>query len=77
MKSKGLYINISNYQPLLGGSYISLQKALNNSMKVLINLKNKNRKCFTWCHVGLINPQNRNVEIIILSCLYKIKKNYC
>ena len=27
---KGLYINISNYEPLLGGSYIPLPKALNN-----------------------------------------------
>ena len=47
---KGLYINISNYEPLLGGSYIPLPKALNNSMKGLINLKNKD-KCFMWCHV--------------------------
>ena len=36
---KGLYINISNYEPLLGGSYIPLPKVLNNSMKGLINLK--------------------------------------
>ena len=48
---KGLYINISNSEPLLGGSYIPLLKALNNSMKGLINLKNKNHKCFLWCHV--------------------------
>ena len=32
-------------------------------MKSLINLKNKDRKCFIWCHVRLINPQNRNAEI--------------
>ena len=57
---KGLYINRSNYEPLLGGSYIPLPKALNNSMKDLINLKNKDHKCFMWCHVRLINPQNRN-----------------
>ena len=69
MKSKGLYINISNYEPLLGGSYISLPKALNNSMKGLINLKNKDHKCFMWCHVRLINPQNRTTERI-----NKIKK---
>ena len=23
---------------------------------------NKDHKCFMWCHVGLINPQNRNAE---------------
>ena len=33
-------------------------------MKGLINLKNKDRKCFMWCHVRLINPQNRNAEKI-------------
>ena len=42
------------------GSYIPLRKVLNNSMKVLINLKN----VFLWCHVKLINPQNRNAERI-------------
>ena len=26
----GLYINTSNYEPLLGGSYITLPKVLNN-----------------------------------------------
>ena len=52
----GLYINTSNYEPLLGGSYIPLPKVLNNSMKGLINLM--------WCHVRLINPQNRNAERI-------------
>ena len=45
---KGLYINISNYEPLLGGSYIPLTKALNNSVKDLINIKNKDHKCFMW-----------------------------
>ena len=42
----GLYINTSNYEPLLGGSYIPLPKVLNNSMKSLINLKNKDHKSF-------------------------------
>ena len=61
---KGLYINISNYEPLLGGSYIPLPKALNNSMKGLINLKNKDHKCFMWCHVRLINLTNSHPERI-------------
>ena len=57
-------MNISNYEPLLGGSFIPLPKALNNSMKGLINFKNKDHKCFIWCHVRLVNPQNRNAERI-------------
>ena len=55
-KIEGLYINIANYEPLLGGSYILLPKVLNDSIKGLINLKNKDDKCFMWCHVRLINP---------------------
>ena len=44
--------------------YIPLSKVLDNLIKGLINLKNKNHKCFMWCHVRLINPQNRNAERI-------------
>ena len=57
-----LYINTSNYEPLLGSSYISLPENLRNSMKGLINLKNKDGKCFIWCHVRLINPTNSHPE---------------
>ena len=59
-----MYINVADYEPLLGGSYISLPKVLNNSMKGLINLKNKDHKCFMWCHVRLINPTNSHPERI-------------
>ena len=60
----GLYINTSNYEPLLGGSYIPLPKVLNNSTKGLINLKNKDHQCFLWCHVRLINRENSQPERI-------------
>ena len=53
-KIEGLYINVANYEPLLGSSYIPLPKVLNNSMKGLINLKNKNHKCFMWCMLDLL-----------------------
>ena len=33
-------------------------------MKGLINLKNKDRECFMWCHVRLINPSNSHPERI-------------
>ena len=54
------YINISTYRPLLGGSYISLLKKFKNSRKGLINIKNKDQKCFLWCHVRHINPSNEH-----------------
>ena len=31
-------------------------------MKDLINIRNKDLDCFKWCHIWLINPQNKNSE---------------
>ena len=56
-KIEGLYINVANYEPLLGGSYIPLPKVLNNSMKRLTNLKNKDHKCFMWCHLLILKVE--------------------
>ena len=33
-------------------------------MKALINIKNKDLKCFMWFHIRLINSQNKNAERI-------------
>ena len=68
-----MYINVANYEPLSGSSYIPLPKALNNSMKGLINLKNKDNKCFMWYHVRLINPTISHPERINK----RDKKNCC
>ena len=72
-KIEGLYINVADYEPLLGSSYIPLPKVLNNSMKGLINLKNKDHKCFMQCHVRFINPTNSHPERINK----QDKKNCC
>ena len=63
-KIENIWINISNYDPLVGRSYIPLSPELNNSMKGLINLKTKDIECFKWCHVRFINPQSRNSDRI-------------
>ena len=47
------YINISTYRPL------SI-----SSRKGLINIKNKDQKCFLWFHVGRINPSKEHPEWI-------------
>ena len=51
------YINISTYKPLLGSSYIKLPTELDHPRKGLINIRNKDQKCFFWCHVRHINPE--------------------
>ena len=53
------YINIVNYNPLKGSSYIKLPQELRNSSKGLINMKNKDNKCFRWCHIRHLNPQDK------------------
>ena len=61
------YINISTYRPLSGSSYMDLPVELRSPRKGLINIKNKNQKCFLWCHVRYINPSKEHPE--------RIKKN--
>ena len=45
------YVNISTYRPLSGSFYMDLSVELRNPRKGLINIKNKNKKCFLWSHV--------------------------
>ena len=52
------YLNISNYIPLFGSSFFELPKELNNHKKGLVNIRNKDNKCFLWCHVRHLNPAN-------------------
>ena len=54
------YLNIINYQPLRGGSYLELPKELRNAKKGLINPKNlDDNECFRWCHIRHLNPQKK------------------
>ena len=50
------YINVSTYRPLSGSFYIDLPAELRSLKKGLINIKNKDQKCFLWCQVRHINP---------------------
>ena len=58
------YINNSTYRPLSGSSYINLHVELRSPRKGLINIKNKDQKCFLWCHVRHINPSKEHPERI-------------
>ena len=57
------YLNIVKYKPMNGSSYIQLPEQLNNK-KGLINLKNKDNKCFRWCHIRHLNPQEKDPQRI-------------
>ena len=59
------YISISTYSPLSGSFYMKLPAELKSPKKALINIKNKDQKCFLWCHVRHINPLKEHPERII------------
>ena len=53
-------LHVSKYDPLVGSSYLELPKTLRNSMKGLVNVKNNDDRCFLWCHVRHLRPQERD-----------------
>ena len=63
-KTEVINIEITNYETLAGSSYISLPPELNNSMKGLINIENKDNECFKWCHIRFLNYTNSHPERI-------------
>ena len=65
------YLNIVQYQPMKGSSYIELPQELRHHRKGLINIKNEDNECFRWCHIRYLNPQDVHPERI-----KKIDKEY-
>ena len=55
------YINISTYRPLSGSSYMDLPVELRSPRKGLINIKNKDQKCFYGVMLGILILQ-RNIQ---------------
>ena len=43
---------------------MDLPVELRSRRKTLINIKNKDQKCFLWCHVRHINPSKQHPERI-------------
>ena len=58
------YLNVTLYKTLSGSSYIELPTELRNSKKGFINMKNKDEKCFIWCHIRHLIPQIKYPERI-------------
>ena len=75
------YINISTYKPLSGSSYMDIHVELKSPRKGLINIKNKDQKCFLWCHVRHINlskehPERKKMTKILLKNLIMIELSF-
>ena len=66
------YINISTYRPLAGSSYMDLPVELKSPRKGLINIKNKDQKCFYGVMLGILILQ-KNIQ----KELKKLTKKKC
>lgn len=58
------YINIVQYNPLKGSSYIQLPSELRNFAKGLINLKSNDSECLRWCDIRHLNPKEKHPQRI-------------
>ena len=55
------YMNISTYRPLSGSSYLDLPLELRSPRKGLINIKNKDQKCFYGVMLDILILQ-KNIQ---------------
>ena len=60
---KKFEINLADYTPTKGSSYIDLPKWI-KLKKAIINPKNKDDKCFLWCILRYLYPKTRDNERI-------------
>ena len=58
-----LEIHTVEYNPTKGSSYISLPNWISNK-KAIVNIKNKDEKCFLWCILRYLHPKERDEERI-------------
>ena len=58
------HLNVVQYQPMKGSSYIKLPQELRHHRKGLINIKNEDNECFRWCHIRRLNPQDKDPQRI-------------
>lgn len=68
-----LDVRIAVYNPLFGGCYIELPTELKNK-RCIINIKNKDNKCFLWSVIASLYPIKIHAERIIL--YKKYEKNF-
>ena len=56
-----LELHTTRYNPLRGETWIPLPKELANK-KSIINMQNKDNKCFLWCVLRALNPKDNHTE---------------
>ena len=56
-----LEIHTVEYNPTKGSSYIRLPEWISNK-KAIVNIQNKDEKCFLWCILRYLHPRDRDEE---------------
>ena len=56
-----LEIHTVEYNPTKGSSYIPLPDWISNK-KAIVNIENKDDKCFIWCILRYLHPRDRDAE---------------
>ena len=56
-----LEIHTVEYNPTKGSSYIPLPDWISNK-KAIVNIENKDEKCFLWCILRYLHPKERDEE---------------
>ena len=56
-----LEIHTVKYNPTGGSSYIPLPDWIKNK-KAIVNIENKDEKCFLWCILRYLHPRDRDEE---------------
>ena len=54
-----LEIHAAEFNPMNGSSYIPLPDSILNK-KAIVNIENKDEKCFLWCVLRYLYPRDNN-----------------
>lgn len=67
------YVNVIQFKPLEGGSYIKLPDFIRNK-GCIVNVQNKDEECFKWAFLSAKHPQKTHVDRV--GPLKQYEKNY-
>ena len=57
-----VFVNVGQYKPLKGKSYIPLPQGLSGNNHGIINIQNTDHKCFLWSILAALHPSNTNPQ---------------
>lgn len=70
-----LILEIVDYLPLGGSSYIELPKEIHDS-KAVVNMKNEDQECFKWSILATLHPQRTNPQRVFKCQAYNEERNF-